>query len=345
MSLRSSARASVSVDVFDSVDRVPAEVWDRVVAASGAPVFYERRYLRAYEAAPLAPFERAAYVVVSTGSAEAILPVFVQPEVDPLGVLGEAFPALGVGGRGLVTPGWHCYDGWIPATRLEPRALGSLLDALRDLAGEAGVEWCVFANVGKDAAVLGPLEAAGAVAAGAVDERYWIDLGRHESFDDWFVSLRPKVRENVRRYRRRAADAGAEIRFSDAGEADLDAIVRLARGTAAKFGNAGFYRDGPFQAFVRGLGSSAAVVELRVSGRLVAAGVCLVDARRFHTWTCGVDYGAVRSFSPYALLFVESVRAAFERDLPVLEGGRRNGDFKTRFGLRRRVLHACVLRF
>lgn len=344
MSPGPSAAAAAALDVLDSIERVSAEAWDAAVAASGAPVFYERRYLRAYEASPVVPFEAAAYLVVRDGSAAAVLPAFVQPEVDPLGALREAFPALRLGGRGLVTPGWHCYDAWIPATRLEPWALDRLLDGLRDVARSVDVDWLAFVNVAEDAAVRELLEAAGPVASGRIDERFWIDLGGYESFDAYFASLRPKVRENVRRYARRAADAGAEIQVSRAADADLDAIVDLARQTSARHGTGDFYRAGPFQEFVRGLGDSAVAVELRLRGRLAAAGVCLLDPRRFHLWACGVDYAAGRSFSPYALLFVESVRSAFERGVPIVEGGRRNGEFKTRFGMRGRVLHAYVFR-
>jgi len=339
-----STRTRAAVELYESIRSVPAAVWDGAVRASHAPVFYERSYLEAYEDAPLAPLERCAYLVATVDGAEpahAVLPVFVQPAIDPLGALAAAFPAVAPAGRGLVTPGWHCYDGRIPATRLDADLLEGLVAALRDLAREAGIEWCALVNVAAGAALD---DALGATSA-PIDERFVLDLARFESVEDYVASLAPKVRQNVRRWRRRAAEAGAIVTVRRAADADLDGILELARATAAKYGTADFYRPGAFQSFVRGLGDSAVAIEVQIGDRLVGGGVCLVDSERFHTWTCGVDYDAAPSFSPYTVMFVESVRAAFDRRLPLLEGGRRNAEYKLRYGLRRQPLDGYLLRF
>jgi Acetyltransferase (GNAT) domain len=325
----------VSVEVYESIRSVPP-VWDEALRASGAPVFYERAYLEAYEDAPLAPVERCAYLVATQDGAAAVLPVFVQPAIDPLGALAAAFPDAPAG-RGLVTPGWHCYDGRIPATRADADLVAALLAALEDVAHEAGVEWGALVNF-TDGAALGGTRA-------RIDERFLLDLARFESADEYVASLAPKVRQNVRRWRRRAEEAGATVTVGRAADADLDAIVELARRTAVKYGAGDFYRPGPFQRFVRALGGSAVAIEVRQGDRLLSGGVCLVDAERFHTWTCGVDYDASPPFSPYTLMFVESVRVAFDRGLEVLEGGRRNADYKLRYGLRRQPLDGYLLRF
>jgi CelD/BcsL family acetyltransferase involved in cellulose biosynthesis len=334
----------VSVEVYESIRAVPAAIWDEAVRASHGPVFYERSYLEAYEDAPLAPLERCAYLVATLDGAEpahAVLPVFVQPAIDPLGALAAAFPGLASAGRGLVTPGWHCYDGRIPATRLDADLVAGLVAALRDLAREADTEWCALVNFAAGVALGDEL----GVASAPIDERFVLDLASYESVEDYVASLAPKVRQNVRRWQRRAADAGARVAVRRAADGDLDGILELARGTAAKYGIADFYRPGAFQSFVRGLRDSAVAIEVRLGDRLVAGGVCLVDSERFHTWTCGVDYEAALPFSPYTLMFVESVRAAFDRRLPVLEGGRRNAEYKLRYGLRRQPLDGYLLRF
>jgi predicted N-acyltransferase len=326
----------VNVRLYESIRSVPAAVWDEAVRASGAPVFYERSYLEAYEDAPLAPVESCAYLVASHDGAAAVLPVFVVAAMDPLGALAGAFPAA-PSGRGLVTPGWHCYDGRIPATRPNRDLVAALVAALADLAREAGVEWGALVNF-TDGAGLGGTKA-------TIDERFLLDLKRFESADEYVSSLAPKVRQNVRRWRRRAEEAGATVTVGRAADADLDGIVELARRTAAKYGAGDFYRSGPFQRFVRALGDAAVAIEVRLGDRLLSGGVCLVDAQRFHTWTCGVDYEADPPFSPYTLMFVESVRAAFDRGLEVLEGGRRNAPYKLRYGLRRQPLDGYLLRF
>ena len=327
----------MSVRVYESIRSVPT-VWDEAVRASGAPVFYERAYLEAYEDAPLAPVERSAYLVATGGGAVAVLPVFLVAALDPLGALASAFRDA-PSGRGLVTPGWHCYDGRILATTPDPDPdlVAGLVAALGDLAREAGVEWGALVNFTDGVAPGG--------AKATIDERFLLDLGRFESAEAYVASLAPKVRQNVRRWRRRAEEAGAAVTVGRAGDADLDGIVELARATATKYGAGDFYRPGPFQRFVRALGDSAVAIEVRLGDRLLSGGVCLVDAERFHTWTCGVDYDADPPFSTYTLMFVESVRAAFERGLPVLEGGRRNAEYKLRYGLRRQPLDGYLLRF
>jgi Acetyltransferase (GNAT) domain len=325
----------VSVEVYESIRSVPP-VWDEAVRASGAPVFYERSYLEAYEDAPLVPVERCAYLVAAGDGAAAVLPVFVVAGMDPLGALAAAFPGA-PSERGLVTPGWHCYDGRIPATRPDADLAAELVAALGDLAREAGVEWGALVNFTDGAGLDG--------TRARIDERFLLDLGRFESADEYVASLPPKVRQDVRRWRRRAEDAGATVTVGRAADADLDGIVELARRTAAKYGAGDFYRRGPFQGFVRALGDSAVAIEVRLGGRLLSGGVCLVDAERFHTWTCGVDYDVSPPFSPYTLMFVESVRVAFDRGLGVLEGGRRNAPYKLRYGLRRQPLDGYLLRF
>jgi Acetyltransferase (GNAT) domain len=327
--------ASVSVELYESIRAVPA-VWDEVVRVSGAPVFYERAYLEAYEDAPLAAVERCAYLVATADGAAAVLPAFVVTAMDPLGALAAAFPGA-PSGRGVVTPGWHCYDGRIPATRTDADLVAGLVEAFGDLGREAGVEWGALVNF-TDGVGLGGTKA-------TIDERFLLDLARFESADEYVALLAPRVRQNVRRWQRRAEEAGASLTVGRAADADLDGIVELARRTAAKYGAGEFYRPGPFQRFVRALGDAAVAVEVRLGDRLLSGGVCLVDAERFHTWTCGVDYDADPPFSPYTLMFVESVRVAFDRGLPVLEGGRRNAEYKLRYGLRRQPLDGYLLRF
>jgi predicted N-acyltransferase len=154
--------------------------------------------------------------------------------------------------------------------------------ALGDLAREADIESGALVNF-TDGAELGGTKA-------TIDERFLLDLDRFESADEYVASLPPKVRQNVRRWRRRAEEAGATVTVSRGADADLDGIVELARRTAAKYGAGDFYRPGPFQRFVRVLGDAAVAIEVRLGDRLLSGGVCLVDAERFHTWTCGVDY-------------------------------------------------------
>ena len=128
--------------------------------------------------------------------------------------------------------------------------------------------------------------------------------------------------------------AGVAVRILDPAQADLDEHLRLVRLIGAKHGVEHFYPDGAFQEFQLGLGDAARIIEVRLGDRLLGVGVCLLDAHRLHFWTCGVDYGAAPGFSPFYVLYYEALRHAIDLGVPVFECGRRNGVFKSRYGMR-----------
>lgn len=165
------------------------------------------------------------------------------------------------------------------------------------------------------------------------DERYVLDLTPFSSFDDYVTSLSRRIRQDTRRYRRRAEEAGVEVFWKKPAEADLDSVLEVVHLTAGRYGVQSFYRPGPFQEFVRLLGESALIVELRLDERLIGAGVCMLDSSRFHQWTFGVDYDAGERFSPYGIVFEQTFRAALASGAKILEGGRRNGLYKSRRNL------------
>ena len=177
-----------------------------------------------------------------------------------------------------------------------------------------------------------------------MDERFCLDLRQIQTLEDYLARVRPKARRNLRRYQRRAQERGVTVENLAVRDVDLDEAVALIRDTAARHGNADFYRDGPFQAFLQSLGELVTAIRISDADRLLAIGFCLPDRDRFHLWTAGADYQYDAAFSPYSLLFLEMVRSAIASGRPILEGGRRNRAYKERLGLRRVPLHAAMLR-
>jgi predicted N-acyltransferase len=336
------------IDVFGSIADVPAPAWDDVVAGCHAPVFYQRAYLRAYEENPLAQVAAHRYLLGfdRAGDARVAVPAYLLPDADPLGVLRGRLPGFAGNPSGLITHVWHCYDTWLPATQggqagVGERARTAIVSAvagrLRDAARELGAAWYGFANVDAASALAQTLTAV--MGQGIpVHERFTRDIRGYTDLGDLLADLAPKPRRNLRRYERRAAEAGAEITICGPDAADLDGLLSLARRTAAKFSSQGFYPEGTFQQFVRRLGAAVRVIEIRLGARLIASGACLIDDRRFHNWTCGVDYTATQAFSPYYLLYCAAVREAIRSGAQVLEGGRANAEFKRRHGLHGRQL-------
>lgn len=328
---------------YRCADIDPAE-WDGVVAAAGAPVFYAHTYLAAYERDPLGRIDGFAYLVVRRrrdGSAVAAVPLYYQQDPDPLGCLYAAYPEA-AGAPALLSHVWHCYDGQLASVVGPAPVLPAVLAGMREVGSQFGAPWCGLVNVDRGGLTARALRAAGQPLRHLVD-RFVTDLDGLADLDSYLARLGERARANLRRNARRAAEAGVLARVRPVGDVDLDEITALCARTAARFGNTGFYPAGRFARFVTALVSSVQVIEVRQETRLVAAGVCLTDSERFHTWTCGVDYAVDGGFSPYAVLFAESVALALRLRLPILEGGRSNAGFKERHGLRARQLDAVLV--
>ncbi|MGW0801462.1 GNAT family N-acetyltransferase [Nonomuraea sp. NPDC002799] len=280
------------------------------------------------------------YLVVREGGRPvAVLPVSLIDGLDPLGQLRARYPVTGAE-RGLLSHVWHCYDAWLPGAQRLETMLKAVAGVLRELAVELEADWYGFVNVAHDSPLRAALIELG-FPAEHIEDRFRLDL---RGLPDPLAHATQKARANLRRGRRRAAEAGVWQRVGPAGEADLMEIGRLCARTAAKHGTGGFYPPELFTDFVTGLGDLALAIEIRQGERLIAAGIVLRDGRRFHAWACGVDYEVEGGFSPYALLHAATAEQAVREGCEVLEGGRGNPRFKLRHGLSRVALDACLLK-
>lgn len=335
----------LTVTTYDDPDDLTSTGWDELVRMTGAPVFYESAYLKAYHEHPLGQIERFGYLVVTERKAElpaAVLPVALHTQADPLGNLRGVEPRI-EGAPALLSHVWHCYDTQIVGAVHRPEVAAAMLAALQDLARQWGVRWIGLINVERHSATASALAATGLTARHLTD-RFSADLTGLTDLDGYLRRLGVRPRANLTRCARRAAESGITTTAAPAAETNLEEVAELCGRTAARFGNADYYPVSAFAAFVTGLGKLAHVLAVRQRGRLVAAGVCLADERRFHTWACGVDYNVTGNASPYALLFAQSVALAIELGSVVIEGGRSNAVFKTRHGMSVRPLDAYLSR-
>ncbi|SFR28204.1 hypothetical protein SAMN04488564_11352 [Lentzea waywayandensis] len=325
------------VEFSNTIREIDSADWDAVVRDAGAPVFYRHAYVSAYEQSPLTTVDAFAYFVVREGDKPiAVLPAYLQTAANPLRRLHEAYPEA-VGQPALLSHTWHCYDAHVPAAA---EVLPRLLDAMIRTASIFGARWCGFMNVQRGNELSRALRRAGLPARHLTD-RWATGLTTYEHY---LASLSLRARANVRRNDRRSTEAGVTIEALPVDHAALDEITLLCVKTASRFENNGYYPGEAFARFVTALGDLAHVIEVRQHGKLVAAGVCLTDATRFHTWTCGVDYAVDGNYSPYGVLFAESVRLAIRLGKSTLEGGRGNEAFKRRHGLSPRHLDAVLHR-
>lgn len=331
----------VEVKVDRKIADIGARRWDALVARSGAPIFYRYAFLEAFERLPLHAVEQHFYLTATeAGELRFGVPLYAVREVDPMRVVPRVYPQH-VQDTILISHVWHCYDSWLPATELDDETVAAVVAAIRELATGIGAAVYGFVNVDADGDLARRLDVAG-IEGRDMDTRYTADLQRFQCLDDYLATLKPKRRAQVRRYFRHAEAAGVEVIRSVARDGDLDGFVQLARETAKKYDNSDYYEPGLFQEFVRSMGDSAELIELRLGGDLVGAAIGFLDDDRYHFWVCGADYDAVPEMSPFYLTFVGLIERGIELGRPLFEAGRRNDVFKLRYGMTPRTLRAYL---
>lgn len=307
-----------------------------LVAAAGANVNYSVEFMRAYERYPIQPVHGFYYLELldRAGDVLAFAPCFVQG--DPLGALG-----LPAGERALLSQVWHCSDTRLVAAEPSPELATELLEAMREVAGSVGLPRTGFINVADGSPSAAALQGAG-VEGIHLDTRYWLDLAGHGSEDGVLAAVKSADRREYRRHWRRATEAGVTIvsRMARPDE-DVDKLGLL-EVTMVRVGSPGYYDAAKLAAFLAET-PNARIIEITLDTDLLAYAIVFTDESRMHAWALGYDRDRPLPFSPYYLMWGSFMRLGYELGLPVLEGGRRNGEFKTRYGLVPQELSAYVV--
>jgi hypothetical protein len=280
--------------------------------------------------------DRCAYLVARDreGLPLAVLPAYLQSRYDPLGVLGGVLEGRPwASGPMLLSHAWHCYDTCLPAVTLSPALANAVCSSLRGLARDWGAAAFGFVNVaaGQRPLLAGLLRGSGLRGA-RIDTRYRLPLDGLGPAA-YVAALGRNARRTMRRYERRALEAGARVETASPHDG-LEEVMQMCTLSAGKHGNASYYPAQAVEAFVRVLGATAKVVKLVLDGEVIAASICLRDGARFHSWAGGARYERGDRFSPNYVLLLGEVRAALEEGCAVMEGGRRSDDFKVRCGMR-----------
>jgi CelD/BcsL family acetyltransferase involved in cellulose biosynthesis len=140
-------------------------------------------------------------------------------------------------------------------------------------------------------------------------------------------------RRAIGQYRRRADRAGARITFEMGRDALDTDVLDLCKRTADKHAP-NYYPPTELGGLIVNLGTACRIIRVELDGVLLATSICLLDADRAHFWAGGCLYPAELNWSPQYVLFHAELEAGFRLGRPMLEFGRRNDEFKTRYGLR-----------
>ncbi|WP_447006269.1 GNAT family N-acetyltransferase [Saccharothrix isguenensis] len=307
-----------------------------VVAAAGANTNYSSEFMRAYERFPIQPVHGCYYVELldEDDDVVAFAPCFVQG--DPLGALG-----LKEGERALLSNVWHCSDTRVVAADVTPEIAGELLTAMREVARSLGLPRTGFINVADGSPSADALAGAG-VEGVHLDTRYWLDLAKHGSEEGVLATVKPNDRREYQRHWRRAAEAGVKIVHRMALPDEDVEKLNLLEVTMVRVGSAGYYDAEKLAAFLAET-PNARIIEITLDEHLLGFAILFTDETRLHAWALGYDRERKLPFSPYYLMWGSFMRLGYELGLPRLEAGRRNGEFKMRYGLVPQELSAYVV--
>jgi hypothetical protein len=328
------------------VDIVPLDTigeidgWDRVAASAGCPIFYRSAFLASIASDPLLESRAQLLTLRTGGRLDAALPIFSQPQADPIGLLSrlhETFPDLATR-PAILSHCWHCYDTRIAlfAASADIRRLVEALHA-QAAAEQAGYFGLISVS---DPATLELMAQCG-LPPRYTNDRFIMDVGRFRGFEDYVGTLHPDIRRELRRQHRLFATSGAAIAVEKPPIDDLDKVVALCRRTAARYAGEFYYPSLATGRLLERLGPSLRLISVRVGGERIGVLVCFFEPPRFHIWAAGMRYDLAK-FSPYAMSMCEAIRYAIASGMTRVEGGRGNARIKLKQGFSPLKLYACI---
>ncbi len=335
-----SSKRRHSVEILGSVEDLPLECGDIAKEQGLSTFYYGFEFLRAYEREPIQKVHHTRYLVVrnADGDVVAFVPCYVQG--DPLRALG-----LADGEVVLLSHVWHCSDTRLATRAEDPEIAVAVAETMRSLARELGAGCYGFINVSAEGPTARLLRAAG-FEPRHIDTRYVIDLAAAGDFDGYVQGLRPNARGEYRRQLNRARDAGVRmsVRVPE-GTEDPDSLGLFEK-LMANVGSAGYYDKERISRFLAYVPSGARIVEIHQGEEVIAKAVVFLEETKIHAWAGGydryADEKAGRPFSSYYVLMARIIQLGFEAGARYLEGGRRNGPFKERYGMRPVALDAFI---
>jgi predicted N-acyltransferase len=322
------ADASTCEGLRVTVHRSAAELseeWGRLASSLDAPIFHTTAFLRACERHPIQEVSESRFIEVRDEQEKLIGAVPAYLQADPFS------PAQAErSGRALLSTIRQSSD-----TRVLALGPGALEAACAAFAAEAHQLDCPrwgFVNVDRASCPETELIALGFEVRGMAP-RWSLPRELANDEDQYLSRLTPRIRRSLRRYRRRAADAGVVVERHGPEPPTLHRLLGLVQESSARVGAPGYYDPRHLAEFLRALGDVVEIIEVRRRDESLAVGICFREGTRYRCWAPGYVRDPSLSFSPYYILWWEALRSMWSSDATVLECGRNNDDFKRRMGL------------
>ncbi|WP_234472702.1 GNAT family N-acetyltransferase [Pantoea sp. S61] len=318
-----------TVEIFDTLKNIGKETWNTLKVHSEASVFYNWDFIDSIEKNPLTKGAKAYYLLFKDIEDKpfSVLTLYLQTTLNPFDA-SALEPE-----RMLIGHFWHCYDTKVLTnTIIDSEFLNFMRDQINALAYELNAKSCGLCNIVEQSEFATSLGAAGfLIESGA--SRYSIvpnetlNLNQHLK-----KSVGRSSRRTLNHYIRRSKEAGVKITFESVSLGLTSDVLELCLATADKHAK-GYYPPLELAILLKNLGDSCKLLKIELNGKLLAVSICLLDEESAHFWAGGALYPKELNWSPQYVLFAAEIEYGFMLGKRKIEFGRRNDEFKLRFGL------------
>lgn len=327
-----------------SLTQIDATHYQRFHQRTGGSVFYHYAFLQALEEQPLLPHLKTWYLLAEEqGELVGWLPVWLQQNVDPFGVLSDSLGCrFDAEARALFSHVMHVSDSRLLCSGDPQRIIPPLLDALETAAREEQVLAYGLLNLtGTHAEAL--QRYGDGWQSCFMWNRFSRELRADETLEQIIATLNAEGRREANRQRRKFQQANGEIAWRRVDEVNLEEVTALCQQTSARNGTPHYYPPQAVQHLLRRCEAFTRIVEIRQRGRLAGVGIIFLEAQKLHFWAVGMDYAAA-DFSPYTLLYLDIYRFALAHGITTLEAGRTTQRIKERLGFHAVPLYSMTKR-
>ncbi|MBB5157843.1 GNAT family N-acetyltransferase [Saccharopolyspora phatthalungensis] len=324
-------------EVIDSIDRVDAEEWNRVVALSGGSVFHTHEWLRSYETAPPAPLFAVRHLLWRRdGELRAVAPMYEVAEDPHYTGYGPDYgfdhPILHT--RMLVGHSWYSYFNGICSLDPAPVVAPGLVATMGEVAESLDTPLYGFPGVPEGDA-LGPELAARGFTPMYTEAASGVDFaGTAEAH---IARLRPKVRREFGRLVRRSESLGTRVEFA-ADPDHLNRFAKLVEDVCARHGVPSINPPESLRSIFEHLRDHVHFTTVWKDDRLLGGFVLLHHESTLYAWIAGLDYEHHKEYGTYHVLYAHTLRLAERLGVRRIEMGRSMYGFKVRMGFHPRLL-------
>ena len=330
MKLKSSSHTSAiyTCQIVNNISEIGKETWDRLKDHSEASIFYEWEFVKSIESSPLTKGAIPYYLIFQGVNEKpvSIVTLYLQTTLNPFDALATEPERM------LIGHFWHCYDTKILSS-FEPDTefLFFMRDHISSLAQMLNAQSCGLCNIVERSGFSESLNAAGfLIEKGA--SRYSIVPNGNLTLNQHLKNVGRSSRRTLNHYIRRSKEAGVKITFESVSLGLTSQVLDLCLATANKHAK-GYYPPLELALLLKNLGDSCKLLKIELNGTLLAVSICLLDKDSAHFWAGGCLYPKDLNWSPQYVLFAAEIEYGLELGKKRIEFGRRNDEFKIRFGL------------